>query len=41
MTRSVPKWIGKTDDAMPPPRVRLRIFEAYNGVFGLSGRKIR
>lgn len=41
MTRSVPEWIGKTDDAMPPPRVRLRIFERSNGICHISGRKIR
>lgn len=39
--RSVDEWIGKTDDAMPPPRVRLRIFERHGGVCHLSGRKIR
>lgn len=30
--RSVPEWIGKTDDAPFPPRVRLRIFERDKGV---------
>lgn len=39
--RSVDEWIGKTDDAMPPPRVRLRIFERHEGVCHISGRKIR
>lgn len=38
--RSVPEWLGKTDDAMPPPRVRLRVFEAHGGVCAISGRKI-
>jgi len=28
--RSLPEWIGKTDDSRPPPRVRLRLFEAFN-----------
>lgn len=38
--RSVPEWVGKTDDAMPPPRVRARIFEAHGGKCHRSGRKI-
>jgi 5-methylcytosine-specific restriction endonuclease McrA len=38
--RSVEEWIGKTDDTPVPPRVRLRVFEKYNGVCYLSGRKI-
>ncbi|MBO6755431.1 MAG: HNH endonuclease [Roseibium sp.] len=41
MPRTVSKWIGKTDDAKPPPRVRLRVFERYGGVCQISGRKIR
>lgn len=40
MTRSVPEWIGKTDDEKVPPRVRLRIFEREGGTCHLSGRKI-
>jgi len=40
MPRSVPEWIGKTADTPVPPRVRLRVFEAYNGTCYLSGRKI-
>lgn len=40
MTRSVEEWIGKTDDAKVPPRVRLRVFERYEGRCYLSGRKI-
>lgn len=39
--RSVDEWIGKNDDAMPPERVRLRVFERHGGVCHLSGRKIR
>ncbi len=38
--RSVPEWIGKTPDAKIPPRVRLRVFERFNGICYLSGRKI-
>ena len=41
MPRTLPEWIGATDDAMPPPRVRLRIFEAHGGCCHVSGRKIR
>ena len=40
MSRSVPEWIGKTDDTPVPPRVRLRVFELHNGTCHLSGRKI-
>lgn len=32
MSRSVPEWIGKTDDDPVPPRVRLRVFERFEGV---------
>jgi 5-methylcytosine-specific restriction enzyme A len=31
MARSLEEWIGKTDDSPVPPRVRLRIFQAYGG----------
>lgn len=41
MTRSLALWVGKTDDAKVPPRVRLRIFEAHGGRCWISGRKIR
>ena len=40
IVRAVDEWIGKTDDARVPPRVRLRIFERDHGVCHLSGRKI-
>lgn len=26
------EWIGKTDDSVPPPRVRLRVFVRFNGI---------
>jgi 5-methylcytosine-specific restriction enzyme A len=39
--RTVEEWVGKTDDSAIPPRVRLRVFEKYNGVCYLSGVKIR
>jgi len=38
--REVPEWIGKTDDSRPPPYVRLRIFQRYEGYCYLSGRAI-
>lgn len=40
MTRSVPEWIGKTDDTPIPPRVKLRVFEKHGGICHISGRKI-
>lgn len=41
MTRSVPEWVGKTDDAPIPPRVRVRVFEVHGGICYRSGRRIR
>lgn len=41
MPRSTPEWIGKTDDTQPPPRVRLRVFEAKQGRCHRCTRKIR
>ena len=38
--RSVDEWIGKTDDAEIPPRVRMRVFLAHDGKCHLTGRKI-
>ena len=29
--RAAPEWIGKTDDTTAPPRVRLRVFDRYEG----------
>ncbi|MGE0056261.1 MAG: HNH endonuclease [Hyphomicrobium sp.] len=40
MSRSVPEWIGKTDDAKVPDSVKVRVFERYGGVCYLSGIKI-
>lgn len=31
MTRTVPEWRGATDDAPIPPRVRLRVFQKFDG----------
>lgn len=41
MTRSVEEWIGKTDDAKIPPRVRLRIWERHDGRCHISKVKIQ
>lgn len=41
MTRSVPEWIGATDDTAIPPRVKARVFLAHDGICHISGRKIR
>lgn len=40
MPRSVPEWIGATPDTPVPPRVRLRVFQRFDGVCQLSKRKI-
>ena len=40
MPRTPPEWIAKSDDARIPPRVRLRVFEQFNGICQLSDRKI-
>lgn len=40
MTRSTDEWIGKDDNIIPPPRVRLRIFDAAGGKCHCCGRKI-
>jgi len=40
MTRSLPEWVGKTDDTRAPLRVRLRCFERANGTCHITGRKI-
>src|SRR5437660_276337 len=39
--RSIDEWIGKTDDAAIPPRVRLRVYNRHGGICHLSGRRIR
>lgn len=41
MARSVPEWVGKTDDTAAPPRVRLRVFDRCQGRCGICDRKIR
>lgn len=41
MARSVPEWIGRTPDSKIPDRVRLRVFNRFDGRCYLSGREIR
>jgi 5-methylcytosine-specific restriction protein A len=40
MARSVSEWIGKNDDSVPPPRVRIRVWEKWNGRCHITGRRI-
>jgi 5-methylcytosine-specific restriction protein A len=40
MSRSVPEWIGKTDDEKVPDRVKLRIWNRDEGHCHISGEKI-
>lgn len=39
--RKVPEWVGKTPDTKIPPRVILRVLEAYGGKCAKTGVKIR
>ncbi len=38
--REVPEWVGATDDAKIPDRVKLRIWQREGGKCSLTGRKI-
>ena len=38
--RTVDEWIGSSDDAKVPARVRLRIFRDHGGICHISKRKI-
>lgn len=40
MSRTVALWIGKTDDTPAPPRVRLRVWDRYEGRCHRCARKI-
>ncbi len=40
MARELPEWIGKNDDQVPPPRVRIRVFDRAGGCCHLCHRKI-
>lgn len=37
MPRSVPEWIGKTDDTPVPPRVRLRVLKRFGSCCDVDG----
>lgn len=39
--RAVEEWVGATPDSVPPPHVRLRVFERCGGVCHISKRRIR
>jgi len=39
--RATPEWIGSSDDAKIPARVKLRVFERHGGRCHISGRLIR
>lgn len=39
-TANLKEWIGRTDDSKPPPYVRRRVFDKYDGVCYLSKVKI-
>lgn len=39
--RSTKEWVGRNDNAMPPPTVRLRIFRTHNGTCHLCETKIQ
>jgi len=41
MTRSVPEWIGKTDDTPVPKVVKLRVLLRYGGKCYRTGHKFR
>ena len=40
MARAVKEWVGATDDAKAPPRVRMRVFEDRKHICHISGREI-
>lgn len=39
--RTVPEWIGETDNTTVPDRVRVRVFEKFEGRCHWTGRKIQ
>jgi 5-methylcytosine-specific restriction endonuclease McrA len=39
--RSVDEWIGKTPDSPIPPKVKLRVFQAYDGVCPKCSRQLQ
>ncbi len=41
MSRTLPEWIGKTDDEPVPPRVRMRVLLRFDRLCENCGRVIR
>jgi 5-methylcytosine-specific restriction enzyme A len=41
MARTLPEWIGKTDDSMPPDRVKDRIRERQGNICAVTGVPLR
>ncbi len=41
MARSVPAWVGKSDDHRAPQKVRLRVFDRVGGKCHLCGQPIQ
>lgn len=39
--REVPEWVGASDDTPAPPRVRLRVFEKFEGRCAMCRRLLR
>jgi 5-methylcytosine-specific restriction protein A len=40
MSRAVPEWIGQTDDAPAPARVKLRVYDRHSGHCASCARKL-
>lgn len=40
MSRSLPEWVGRTDDSPIPPRVRLRVLDRFSRRCDGCGRSI-
>jgi len=41
MTRAVPEWIGKTPNSPVPPRVKLRVFQKFDGICPKCTRRLQ
>jgi len=40
MSREVAEWIGASDDSAIPARVKLRVFDAFNGKCAICGCRV-
>lgn len=38
--RTIPEWIGRTPDSVPPPHVVRRVFDAHHGRCHITGAEI-